>query len=363
MAGIPRETGKGAILSASPLPSALDLLQQFVSCAGPPGQEEAVRVSLRRHLDALGRQHRTDAKGNLLVGSCNPRVVVTAHLDEIALMVSNLEDDGTLRVAPLGGAYPFKLGEGPVEILPVGKEPIPAAISFGATHTSLSISPIQQHRDSQAVTWPMARVLTGHSKNELIGCGVRPGTRVVLARSRRQLWPMGGDLIAGYFLDDRAALVAWLLILEALHEKADEILFAATSSEEVGGEGALYLLASLPKPPDVCLALEIAPVAPDARLPLDANPAVWSSDAYSNADPSDLEQLAELGRTLGFEVGFQVLSRGGSDASCAAARGLCARPLTLAFPTESSHGFEVIHRNAITNLAALTTAYLRTCRS
>jgi hypothetical protein len=42
---------------------------------------------------------------------------------------------------------------------------------------------------------------------------VRPGSRVVLARERRKLWSLGknGELVASYFLDDRADLVAWLL--------------------------------------------------------------------------------------------------------------------------------------------------------
>jgi putative aminopeptidase FrvX len=54
----------------------------------------------------------------------------------------------------------------------------------------------------------------------------------------------------------------------------------------------------------------------------------------------------------------QALTRGGSDASCAASRGLCARPVTLAFGAENSHGFEIMHRDAPGNLARLLVAYL-----
>ena len=68
----------------------LDLLQEFVSIAGPPGKEERVRAALASHVENLGLRHETDAKGNLVVrlGSAEkPQIVVTAHLDEIAMIV------------------------------------------------------------------------------------------------------------------------------------------------------------------------------------------------------------------------------------------------------------------------------------
>jgi putative aminopeptidase FrvX len=52
------------------------------------------------------------------------------------------------------------------------------------------------------------------------------------------------------------------------------------------------------------------------------------------------------------------VTRGGSDASCAASRGLCARPVTFAFAAENSHGFEIMHRDAPVSLSRLLLAYL-----
>ena len=56
--------------------------------------------------------------------------------------------------------------------------------------------------------------------------------------------------------------------------------------------------------------------------------------------------------------GEHARARGGSDASCAAAQGLVARPITLAFGAENSHGHEIMHRDAVDNLARLTQAVL-----
>lgn len=323
-----------------------------------------MRAYLEAQVGALGLPSRVDAKGNLLVAAGDtlperPDIVVTAHLDEIALLVTGLEADGALRVAPLGGAYPWKWGEGPVEALARDGVFVPGVFSFGSIHTTSPSSVAEQARGGVVPEWRAARVVTGRSPDELAQAGVRPGTRVVIARERRTLWEIGGSLIASYFLDDRADLAAWLIALRALTADAPpaNILFAATVSEEVGGEGAAYLLHAFR--PAVCVALEIGPRTPDALFPLDANPTVWVSDTYAAMDPRDLDLLDDAARELALSLHWQAVTRGGSDATCAAARGLCARPVTLAFAAENSHGFEIMHRNAPDSLARLLVAYLR----
>ncbi len=62
---------------------------------------------------------------------------------------------------------------------------------------------------------------------------------------------------------------------------------------------------------------------------------------------------------MGLTPHWQYLSRGGSDASCAASKGLTARPVTLGLPVENSHGYEIMHREAPAELVRLLLAYLR----
>jgi putative aminopeptidase FrvX len=348
------------------LPDAADLLRDLVALPGPPGQEGAVRAYIRERAAGLGLHVEEDAKGNLLACAGDrlperPAVVVTAHLDEIALLVSGIDPDGALRVLPLGGVYPWKWGEGPVEAMASrGGVYVPGILSLGSIHTTSMLSPARQAREGVAPTWDVVRIVTGRSPQSLDADGIRPGTRVVLARSRRTITDLGGDLIASYFLDDRADLVAWLLALAELRGEPgmDGILWAATASEEVGGEGALFLLQRYR--PDICIALEIGPTTPDAPFPLDATPTVWVTDSYATSDPRDLDLLHDAARDAELDpLHWQAVTRGGSDASCAASHGLCARPVTLAFAAENSHGCEIMHRDAPTSLARLLVAYLR----
>lgn len=335
----------------------LSLLAELVAVPAPPGQESLLAELLNGKVKKLGRRPRSDAKGNLIVelgsGEGAP-VLVTAHLDEIAMIVSAVHLDGTLSVLPLGGLHAWKLGEGPVCILARSGH-LNGILSFGGVHTEDPASTVRSVEDS-GLDWDMVTVLTGRDYDDLVAQGVRPGTRVAVHPSRRTLTEIG-DLVSGFFLDDRADLVAWLLALEKLQGFDGNVVFAATAAEEVGGEGALYLMRDLR--PDVCIALELGPHAPDSPVEIDDQPTVWAHDSYSTMSASDLELLAQLGEELDMDLQFQVLTRGGSDASCAASHGLCARPITLGLPMENSHGHEVIHPGSMENLATLTAALVR----
>ncbi len=343
-----------------------ELIRQLIALPGPAGQESAVRDWLVERLHGMDYAPETDPKGNLIVripgpaagGAARPHVLVTAHLDEIALMITRIEEDGKIRVAPVGGAYTWKWGEGPVEIL-TRTGPVTGILSYGCIHTNAEESVVEQARH-HPLKWERAYVFTGQSAEELGRAGVRAGLRVVLAPARRIVTEFG-PFIASYFLDDRADLAVWLLALEALRREGTDglppLTFAATTSEEVGADGAQYLLRT--QPADICVALEIGPKTPEADFPIDALPTIWVRDGYAAMEAIDGDLLADCCAQLGFSPHWQYLSRGGSDASCAASKGFTARPVTLGLPVENSHGYEILHRDAPTELLRLLLAYLR----
>ncbi len=346
---------------------ALTLVQELVALPGPPGQEGRVREAVAAHADRLGCAFQADARGNLLMSVPGaerlpekPEIVVMAHLDEIALMVTRVEDDGRLAVTSLGGLLPWKWGEGPVQILaPSGARD--GVLSVGGIHTNDPRSLAVQARD-RPLTWLDWRVWTGQTAKQLTDSGIRAGTRVVLHPARRTMTTLG-EFVSSPFLDDRADVAALLLALEDLKNEGlkdidpARVLFAATAAEEVGGHGALWLLRQYQA--EVGIALEIGPRVPDCPFPLDEQPTVWVNDGYAAMQASDLELVARAAQSIGQTPHFQALSRGGSDASCAASQGLVARPITLAFGAENSHGWEIMHRDAVPNLAALLGATLR----
>ena len=105
----------GLVLTALvPLPAvgqALDptaeLMRLLTDAPGPSAFEEAVREIVVQEYEALGASIAYDGLGSVLAtlpGSPDaPRVMVTAHLDEVGLMVQYVTPDGFIRVKTLGG--------------------------------------------------------------------------------------------------------------------------------------------------------------------------------------------------------------------------------------------------------------------
>ena len=83
------------------------LLAKFADAHGLSGYEDEVAALLREELEPLVDEVRIDAMGNVIgmrAGN-GPTVMVAAHMDEIGLMVSHIDDEGFLRVVPVGGWF------------------------------------------------------------------------------------------------------------------------------------------------------------------------------------------------------------------------------------------------------------------
>ncbi len=342
---------------------AISLIKDLISIPGPPGEEKYVREYLYNELIQLDFAPITDAKGNLVIelpgNPEKPSVLISAHMDEIGLMITRVEHNGYIRLAAYGGAYPWKWGEGPVIVMGTNSTSLPAILSFGSIHTNNEQSPVQKAR-SKPLEWEDTHLFTGLTFRELSSKGIRPGLRVALAPERRTLVRFG-EFIAAPFLDDRADLAVMLQTLHHLKENPfpnpGPIIFIATTSEEVGGEGVRFHLQR--RPSDICIALEIGPKTPDADFPINSHPTIWVRDSYAAMEAEDGRILSDICDKLDMAPHWQYITRGGSDASCCAASGLIARPITLGLPVENSHGFEIMHRDAPDKLTILLIEYLK----
>jgi endoglucanase len=82
------------------------LTQKLVEAWGPSGFEHQVRALVMQEVQDLCDEMRVDTMGNLIcrVGTkteTNKRVMVAAHMDEIGLMVSYIDQRGYLRFTSL----------------------------------------------------------------------------------------------------------------------------------------------------------------------------------------------------------------------------------------------------------------------
>ncbi len=340
---------------------AYELLQELLSCHAPAGREGEVDAVLHRELGRYGDAIRVwqDAGHNLIahLPGSGPRVLVLAHKDEIAMAVSALRDDGRLRVEPCGGAIPWKYGEGPVDIL-TRSGSLRAILSVGSSHARTG--PVAELLRERALTWADVTLFTGRSRRELEELGIRVGSRAVVARERKQLQFLG-EHIASYALDDRLGLVTLLWALDQLVATPPslDLYFVASTSEEIGLLGAVYAAQQLR--PEIAIAIDTSPVAHGTGAVLDARPIIWAREVVYH-DPAECEALALVAAELGFGAQSVLYDGAASDAGGIKRAGLAGRTVAFGFPRDNSHGYEIAHRDALTNVTQLLVAYLRQLR-
>ncbi len=310
--------------------------------ASPSGREAALATIVRQKLTDLDIAHEQDGMGNVLVrldgrSPQAPLIMLAAHMDEIGLVVTQINADGSLQVNRSGGLLPWKLGEGPVEILG-DQESIVGVLSMGSTHTA--------NAANQAITWADVRVLTGLSPEQLKAAGVRPGSTGVPTRERRGPVLFGDPadpLVAAWTFDDRMGVVALLRLLERMKQEGirpyHPTLIAFTVSEEVGGHGAKSL--ALREQPEIFISIDGAPIPPGTPLELDGRPAIWSKDRLGHYDQPLLQALCQAALDAGTELQPVVYDSAASDASLVYYAGGAQRIACMGQVRANSHGYEV----------------------
>ena len=336
----------------------LELLTAFCQAHAPSGHDAEIDPLVTAAFEHCGAAPRRDAAGNLYAtraGRGRGRIIVTAHKDELGLVVKRIDHDGRLQVRPIGAAWPWAYGEGPMAVL--GDDAlVTGVLSFGSRHTSPE-TPNYSAR-SEALTWEMAWIETFMSPIELDAHGVHIGSKAVVSRERKAPVVMGQH-VAAYNLDDRAAMVVLFDILSQLGDQPTEreLIFAVTAAEETGAQGASWLAAR--HPAEILLALEVAPVADEYHTLCDERPVVLMQDDFGLYDERLARELGTAAGNIGLGLQYACVSGYGSDASHAARRGHVARPACVGFATENTHGFEMAHFGALLNTARLVSEWLR----
>jgi putative aminopeptidase FrvX len=315
------------------------------------GSEQGVAEIVRDRLAQIGYEHETDPAGNVVVQLPGrdpeaPLYVFAAHMDEIGMVVTRIEENGDLRVTRSGGLHPWKLGEGPLDILG-DRETIQGILSMGSTHTPKAAE--------QTITWEDVRVITGLMPDQLKEAGVRSGTALLPTREQRGPVIFGDEadpLVSAWTFDDRMGCVTLLRLLETLKIKAVQpkhpTIIAFTTREEIGGHGAKFLARTTN--PDVFVSVDGSPIPPGSPLKIDGRPGIWSKDRIALYDQDLLRAFSEAALRAGTELQSAVFDGAASDASLVSYALGVPKIVCIGHVRENSHGYEVARLSVFDNL-------------
>lgn len=215
----------------------LETFRKLVYTPGIPGYEDRVRELILSMVKNYGKTF-VDSLGNLVleIGEGEKSVLLAAHMDELGLVVTHIEDDGKLRFRKMGGIDDRILPSQHV-VIHSEKGDIPGIIGLTPPHLRLE-------KEVKVMPWNELFIDVGaDSAEEARSLGVEILDPVTFYKPWSTL--KKGKVIATRSVDDRFGCAVLIEIARMIYESKItpklKVYLAWTVQEEVGLRGALAL--------------------------------------------------------------------------------------------------------------------------
>ena len=279
-----------------------------------------------------------------------PKVIVCAHLDEIGMMVSKIEDDGSLRMERVGGVDPRVLPGMRVRVY--GKDETLLGV-VGATPPHL----LKEADRKNNYTFETLFVDLGMGADE-VRKKVRVGDTVCFEARYVEL---KNNRVASKTVDDRACVAIMLEAAKRLQDMRHEadLYFVATCQEEIGSFGALT--SAFAVDPDFAVAFDVChadtPGAP-ANSTHKITSLVSSKGPYLNRCLE--EKMEEIAKKNGVELQVAIDERRtGTDADVLTVARAGIPTVLLSLPIKYMHtNVELFDMHALKEGGRLLAHYL-----
>ena len=280
-----------------------ELLERLTETFGPSGSEEQIREQIRSEMSGLVDRIETDALGNL---SCiregeadGKRVMLAAHMDEIGIMVTHVDEKGFLRFTPVGGVRPLNL--------------LGSRVIFAQGQVATISREWPRTREERQALPSIERMYLdiGVSKKEEVP--VKVGDAAAFCGPFVDL---GARMLARNF-DDRAGCAVLIQTARELEGCAHDVYFVFTVQEELGLRGAMT--SSYSVQPEVAFAVDVTATGdtPEARtmaVSLGQGPAIKVKDRGMLTHRGVRRLMIETAERLSIPYQREVLEWGTTDA-------------------------------------------------
>ncbi len=264
------------------------------SISAVTGREKGMSSQIAALFAPLADDVKIDAFGNVFAtkkgeGESPRTILVTAHYDEIGMVVTGIEDSGFLRFHSLGGIDPKSLPAQEVTVF--GRETLYGVIGAKPPHL-LSAEEMEKTLKIDELRIDVG--LSGDAARQKVRVGDVVAYRVPVVELKN-------DRVAGNGMDNRAGVTALMGILEALKSRRHKhnVVVAATVQEEAGVRGAI--MAAYTVAPDLGIVIDVChadmPDAPiDEQFPLGKGVAVAIGPVVNAEKTNALIALAKAER-------------------------------------------------------------------
>ena len=276
------------------------IIQKLVETPGPSGFEHEIRDAIKEMIGDAADEIQVDALGSLIARKGTKtdqglRVMISAHIDEIGLMVTHIDKNGFVRFTSIGGVNPLTCYGGRV-------------LFMDGTRGVIGMDGLERGKMPKLSD---LYIDVGATSNE--DCPVKVGD---VCGFERPFLDLGKRMVAKS-MDDRIAAAIAIETLKRLESTPHEVHFVFSTQEEVGLRGATT--AAFGIDPEVGFAVDVTRSGdtprPSAKMAtaLGDGPAIKVRDSSFSADPRLVDWMVKTAEEADIPYQLEVLEAGGTD--------------------------------------------------
>lgn len=286
----------------------IPLLAEICEVAGAPGYEKRIRDIVLREITPLADSVEIDNMGNVTAikkGREDKKVMIGAHMDEIAFMVTHIDDEGFLRFHTLGGFDPKTLTA--QRVIVHGKKDLVGVMGSKPIHV---MSPEDRNKPPKTSDYFIDLGMTKEEVDKYIEVGN------VVTRERKLIEM--GDCVNCKSIDNRVSVFILIEAIRNLKDVPYDVYGVFTVQEEVGVRGAN--VSSLQHQPDfgigldTTIAYDVAGASAHEKITsLGKGTAIKIMDASTICDYRMVEFMKKTADKRSIKWQPEVLTAGGTD--------------------------------------------------
>ncbi|MFZ5988908.1 MAG: M42 family metallopeptidase [Bacillota bacterium] len=276
-----------------------DLIKKLSGSFGVSGNEEEIREVIKEEIKGKVDEISVDTLGNLIAvkKGKGKKIMVAAHMDEIGVMATYIDDKGFIRFSNIGGVSQFNS---------VGQKVRFRNGTVGVVFYEEKLEDMKNLKLSK-----MYIDIGANSKEEAQKL-VKIGDVACFAGDAVKQ----GDMIISKALDDRSGCAVLVQAIKDMPKTENEIYFVFTVQEELGLRGAKT--AAYQIKPDLAIAVDVTltgdtPESHPMEVKCGAGPAIKIKDRSILCHPLIKKLLEESAKRINIPHQFEVLEVGGSD--------------------------------------------------
>ena len=321
-----------------------NLLKDIVSVYGPASNEDLIRDYITNEIKDFVDEIEVDALGNLIARKKGngKKVMISAHMDQIGLMVIDIDEKGFLRFTNVGGISPIiSLSQNVIfengTIGIIYAEPIDDISKLKLENMYIDIGAFSKEEAEKKISiGDICIYKSDYVENE--------------------------NVVFTPYLDDRVGCFVAIEALKSIKNPANDLYFVFSVQEEVGLRGAKT--AAYRINPDVGMALDVTshgdtPKAKRFAIGLNKGAAIKVKDNSIICHPNVKNLLVKLAKDNNIPYQMEVLEFGGTDSGAIHVNKEGVPSGVISIPTRYVHStVEMASKNDIINCTKLLVEFL-----